>query len=200
MEARAKWRSCPAVALYCSIVWGSHSVRTSWERRPHRASDQRKKITSESGIENVECATRAVKEAHFHFVQCDWFHYQENDLFTGWHLGPRTASWWFWALLPSDLSGCHLGAETLGASWTKGTRVLEVGVNSWSEFWFHLGVYCGEGNGNPLQCSCLENPRDGGAWWASIYGVAQSRTRLKRLSSSSSRNVLISSNQDKISL
>ena len=44
----------------------------------------------------------------------------------------------------------------------------------------------GEGNGNPLQCSCLENPRDGGAWWASVYGVAQSRTRLKRLSSSSS--------------
>ena len=44
----------------------------------------------------------------------------------------------------------------------------------------------GEGNGNPLQCSCLENPRDGEPWWAAIYGVAQSRTRLKRLSSSSS--------------
>ena len=44
----------------------------------------------------------------------------------------------------------------------------------------------GEGNGNPLQCSCLENPRDGGGWWAAIYGVTQSRTRLKRLSSSSS--------------
>ena len=43
----------------------------------------------------------------------------------------------------------------------------------------------GEGNGNPPQCSCLENPRDGGAWWAAVYGVAQSRTRLKRLSSSS---------------
>ena len=43
-----------------------------------------------------------------------------------------------------------------------------------------------EGNGNPLQCSCLENPRDGGAWWAAVYGVAQSRTRLKQLSSSSS--------------
>ena len=43
-----------------------------------------------------------------------------------------------------------------------------------------------EGNGNPLQCSCLENPRDGGAWWAAVYGVAQSRTRLKWLSSSSS--------------
>ena len=44
----------------------------------------------------------------------------------------------------------------------------------------------GEGNGNPLQCSCLENPRDGGAWWAAVYGVAQNRTRLERLSSSSS--------------
>ena len=43
----------------------------------------------------------------------------------------------------------------------------------------------GEGNGNPLQCSCLEHPRDGGAWWAAVYGVAQSRTRLKWLSSSS---------------
>ena len=40
----------------------------------------------------------------------------------------------------------------------------------------------GEGNGNPLQCSCLENPRDGGAWWAAVYGIAQSRTRLKWLS------------------
>ena len=47
----------------------------------------------------------------------------------------------------------------------------------------------GEGNGNPLQCSCLENPRDGGAWWAAVYGVAQSRTRLKRLSSSSIQNI-----------
>ena len=46
-----------------------------------------------------------------------------------------------------------------------------------------------EGNGSPLQCSCLENPRNRGAWWAAIYGVAQSRTRLKRLSSSSSRSM-----------
>ena len=51
---------------------------------------------------------------------------------------------------------------------------------------FHFSLSCtGEGNGNPLQCSYLENPRDGGAWWAAIYGVAQSRTQLKRLSSSS---------------
>ena len=46
-----------------------------------------------------------------------------------------------------------------------------------------LKVEDGEGNGNPLQCSCLENPRDGGAWWAAVSGVAQSRTRLKRLGS-----------------
>ena len=52
---------------------------------------------------------------------------------------------------------------------------------------FHFSLSCiGEGNGNPLQCSCLENPRDGGAWWAAVYGVAQSRTWLKRLSSRSS--------------
>jgi len=51
----------------------------------------------------------------------------------------------------------------------------------------HFSLSCiGEGNGNPLQCSCLENPRDEGAGWAAVYGVAQSRTRLKRLSSSSS--------------
>ena len=52
---------------------------------------------------------------------------------------------------------------------------------------FHFSLSCiGEGNGKPLQCSCLENPRDGGAWWAAVSGVAQSRTRLKLVSSSSS--------------
>ena len=51
---------------------------------------------------------------------------------------------------------------------------------------FHFSLsHIGEGNGNPPQCSCLENPRDGGAWWAAVYGVTQSQTRLKRLSSSS---------------
>ena len=49
---------------------------------------------------------------------------------------------------------------------------------------FHYSLSCiGEGNGNPLQCSCLENPKDEGAWWAAVYGVAQSWTRLKRHSS-----------------
>ena len=54
-------------------------------------------------------------------------------------------------------------------------------------FTFTFSLSCiGEGNGNPLQCSCLENPRDGEAWWVAVYGITQSRTRLKRLSFSSS--------------
>ena len=57
---------------------------------------------------------------------------------------------------------------------------------------FHFSLSrIGEGNGNPLQCSCLENPKDGGAWWAAVYGVAQSRTRLKQLSSSTSSRAFL---------
>ena len=74
-----------------------------------------------------------------------------------------------------------------------GQRSL-VGCNPWGHWesdtterlHFPFSLSCtGEGNGNPLQCSCLENPRDGGAWWAAVYGVAHSWTRLKQLSSSS---------------
>ena len=61
----------------------------------------------------------------------------------------------------------------------------ESDTTEWLHFIFSLSCI-GEGNGNPLQCSCLENPRDGGAWWAAVSGVAQSWTWLKRLSSSSS--------------
>ena len=74
-----------------------------------------------------------------------------------------------------------------------------VGCSSWGRYesdmterlHFHFSLSCiGEGNGNPLQCSCLENPRDGRAWWAAVCGVAQGRTRLKQLSSSSSSSHL----------
>ena len=61
-------------------------------------------------------------------------------------------------------------------------ELLRVGTTERFHFLFSLSCI-GEGNGNPFQCSCLENPRDGGAWWAAVYGVAQSWTRLKRLSS-----------------
>ena len=61
------------------------------------------------------------------------------------------------------------------------------GLDMTKRLHFCFSLSCiGEGNENLLQCSCLENPRDGGAWWAAVYGVAQNRTRLKQLSSSSS--------------
>ena len=76
-----------------------------------------------------------------------------------------------------------------------GGRQVQVGGDISIPYVYHIHIYMahscfslsciGEGKGNPLQCSCLENPRDGGAWWAAVYGAAQSRTRLKRLSSSS---------------
>ena len=71
----------------------------------------------------------------------------------------------------------------------------ESDTTEWLPFHFSLSGI-GEGNGNPLQCSCLENPRDGGAWWAAVSGVAQSRTRLKRLSSSSSRSILMGKSEN----
>ena len=86
--------------------------------------------------------------------------------------------------------GCHCLLQ--GIFPTQGWRSL-VGCSPWGReeldtterLHFHFSLSCiGEGNGNPLQCSCLENSRDGGAWWAAVYGVAQSRTRLKWLSSS----------------
>ena len=77
--------------------------------------------------------------------------------------------------------------------WTeKPGRLQSMGSLSDFTFNFHFPLSCiGEGNGNPLQCSCLENPMDRGDWWAAIYGVAQSRTWLKRLRSSRTyKNVL----------
>ena len=88
-----------------------------------------------------------------------------------------------WHLTPVLLPGETYGRRSLGgcSPWdckeSDTTERLHV----------HFSLACiGEGNGNPLQCSCLENPGDRGAWWAAVYGVAQSRTRLKQFSSSSS--------------
>ena len=105
-----------------------------------------------------------------------------NDLHTLWN-----TSHFFWirqwqptpVLLPGKSHGWRslVGCSPWGCEESDTTERLH----------FQFSLSCiGEGNGNPLQCSCLENPRDGGAWWASVYGVAQSRMRLKWLSSSSS--------------
>ena len=74
-----------------------------------------------------------------------------------------------------------------GGAWKAAVHGVPEGRTQLSDFTFtfHFSLPCiGEGNGNPLQCSCLENPRDGGAWWAATYGVSQSRTQLIRLRSS----------------
>ena len=107
----------------------------------------------------------------------------------GWY--PFSLIWWvtWWArrrqwhptpvLLPGKSHGWRrlIGCGPWGREESDMTEQLH----------FHFSLsYTGEGNSNPLQCSCLENPRDGGAWWAAVYGVAQSQTQLKQLSSSSS--------------
>ena len=99
---------------------------------------------------------------------------------------------------------CIIGGFFVEKAWLPTTVLLPgkshgrrslVGCSPWGlsesdrteRLHFHFSLSCiGEGNDNPLQCSCLENPRDGGAWWAAVYGVSRSRTWLKRLSSSSS--------------
>ena len=88
-----------------------------------------------------------------------------------------------WQPMPVFLPGKSHGWRSL-VGWSPWGR-KESEATEWLHFHFSLSCI-GEGNGNLLQCSCLENLTDGGAWWAAIYGVAQSRTRLKWLSSSSS--------------
>ena len=96
------------------------------------------------------------------------------------------APWRQWHPTPVLLPGKSHGWRSLVGCSPWGRKELDMT----ERLHFHFSLSCiGEGNGNPLQCSCLENPRDGGAWWAAVCGVAQSRTRLKRLSSSSSRGV-----------
>ena len=81
--------------------------------------------------------------------------------------------------IPLERGSWQTAVRGVAKNWTRLSNLTQHSMNI--SRWLR-----GEGNGNLLQCSCLENSRVGGAWWAAIYGVAQSRTRLKRLSSSSS--------------
>ena len=88
-----------------------------------------------------------------------------------------------WQPTPVVLPGKSHGRRSLVGCSPCGREELD----TTERLHFHFSLSCiGEGNGNPLQCSCLENPRDGGAWWSAVYGVAQYWTRLKRLRTSSS--------------
>ena len=83
-----------------------------------------------------------------------------------------------------SIQGREIQRKTTGAKGLLQQRTWCFQGTTYSQF-DGARVAHGEGNGNPLQCSCLENPRDGGAWWAAVYGVTQSQTWLKWLSSSS---------------
>ena len=90
----------------------------------------------------------------------------------------------FLAVLTEKAMAPHSSAFAWKISWTEEPGRLwsmgSLGVGTTEGLHFHFSLsHTGEGNGNPLQCSCLQNPRDGGAWWAAVYGVAQSGTRLK---------------------
>ena len=114
--------------------------------------------------------------------------------------GPTVCKGWSWNLSIGSLSGwrrqwhptpVHLPGKSHGWGSLVGCSLWGRQESDTTErLHFHFSLSCiGEGNGNPLQRFCLENPRDGGAWWAAIYGVAQSRARLKRLSISSSSSL-----------
>ena len=102
-----------------------------------------------------------------------------------WIVSAQSLYFWrrHWQPTPVLLPGNSHGRRSLVGCSPWGRE--ESDTTGWLHFHFSLSCI-GEGNGNPLQCSCLENPRDGGAWWAAIYRVAQSQTRLMWLSSSSS--------------
>ena len=101
-----------------------------------------------------------------------------------------------WAVVMEKAMAPHSSTLAWKIPWMEGPGRLQFMGSLESDMTslhFHFSLSCiGEGNGNPLQCSCLENPRDGGAYWAAVYGVAQSRTRLKQCSSSSSNSRLAS--------
>ena len=115
----------------------------------------------------------------FIYIHTSWW---RNKLHVGhmwrrqWHptpvLLPRKSHWW------RSLVGC--------GPWGRWE------LDTTERLHFHFSLSCiEEGNGNPLQCSCLENPRDGGALWAAVYGVSQGQTRLKRLSQFWSRKAKV---------
>ena len=110
------------------------------------------------------------------FIAMDYFSYSEKAM------APHssTLAWKIpWTEEPGRL-------QSMGSLRVGHDSVTSLSLFTFT-FHFHFSLSCiGEENGNPLQCSCLENPRDGGTWWAAVYGVAQSQTRLKQLSSSSS--------------
>ena len=157
-----------------------YGVEEHWERTDLEW-EKKKELSLE--LLGVRCLTNIqVQIGKEHCNRCIWLLQRGWDQKVIWellaHLGRRQ-----WHSTPLLLSGkSHGWRSLLGCSpWGHGESDMTERLH------FHFSLsFIGEGNGNPLQCSCLVNPRAGGAWWAAVYGVTQSRTQLKRLSSSSS--------------
>ena len=166
------------------ILWSSGEIKKTNKYKPG----------------STETCVRAKRSEWFQVMKVSYSKQKEENL--GFFLSLRSMKNNWKGAIPwgkgseSGFSTCHTMAPTpvLLPGKSHGQRSLE-GCSPWDcwgsdtteRFHFHFSLSCiGEGNGDPLQCSCLENPRVGGAWWAAVYGAPQSRTRLKWLSSSSS--------------
>ena len=144
-------------------------------------------VNSSLGVDLHQESLRGEKESYYYliWVVCSTPGFYGNLTWEKYKPSRRR----HWHPTPVLLPGKSHGRRSLvGCSpWDR-----EVGHDWAEQLHFHFSLSCiGEGNGNPLRCSCLENSRDRRAWWASVYGITQSRTWLKQLSSSGSNVVLI---------
>ena len=158
----------PIVTIVSVRKWGLRSSTTC--SRPHRVENPE--------FQPVHLASNLWGCFCFVLVVLWVFVFVFHSFWLGLTCGLRRRQW---QPTPVLLPGKSHGRRSLVGCSPRGHKESDMT----EQLHFHFSLACiGEGNGNPLQCSCLENPRDRGAWWAAIYGVAQSRTRLKRLSSS----------------
>ena len=132
--------------------------------------------------------TKSLKDSHGNYSTC--VSSQKGHFTLSTILSHIKCTYWRrqWHPTPVLLPGKSHGWRSLvgGSPWGR----TESDTTEQLHFHFSLSRI-GKGNGNPLQCSCLENPRDGGAWWAAVYGVAQSQTRPKWLSKYTSSHFTI---------
>ena len=197
---RDTWVQSPSQEDALEKELATHSSILSWRFPGTKESDGLESVGSQRA--RHEWATepqwsKVVLEVHFFAAQLSSYSSICRKGFSfpielWWCLSLKRTNNWLYLYLESRRRRWHPTPVLLpGKSHGQGSLV---GCSPWSrEEWdmtewlpFHFSLSCiGEGNGNPLQCSCLENPGDRGAWWAAVYGVAQSQTRLKWLSSSS---------------
>ena len=144
----------------CQQIWKTQQWPQDWKRSVFISIPKKDNVEESSNYSTISLISHTSK-----ILQASFQQYMKCEF---WHPTP--------VLLPGKSHGRRslVGCSPWGCEESDMTKRLH----------FHFSLSCiGEGNGNPLQCSCLENRRDGGAWWAAVCGVAQSRTRLKRLSS-----------------